>query len=36
MPEVIGTRISSQLYQWMLGLPASSMEAKEAESAKNG
>ena len=22
MPEVIGTRISSQLYAWMLGLPA--------------
>ena len=25
MPEVIGTRISSQLYQWMLGLPVSSI-----------
>lgn len=31
MPEVIGTRISSQLYQWMLGLPESSTAASEAE-----
>lgn len=30
MPEVIGTRISSQLYRWMLGLPASSTVALEA------
>lgn len=25
MPEVIGTRISSQLYRWMLGLPANTL-----------
>jgi hypothetical protein len=29
MPEVIGTRISSQLYQWMLGLPVSSTRPRQ-------
>jgi hypothetical protein len=36
MPEVIGTRVSSHLYRWMLGLPANSTEVKPAESVENG
>ena len=35
MPEVIGTRVSSQLYQWMLGLPVSSIEVQLVEPGAN-
>ena len=35
MPELIGTRISSELYEWMLALPVKWTKA-EAESEKNG
>jgi hypothetical protein len=36
MPEVIGTRISSHLYLWMLGLPTNSTTAQKAECDENG